>query len=63
MIAPCPSCGRVDTQDEIVPDGVYTLSKAILLISFKCLCGTNRAIRYQDADHNLKVRASKVEEK
>jgi len=50
---PCPCCGKVVDEKDIVPDGTYTFGKA-MLVSFRCACGTNRAARFEDVSPALR---------
>ena len=57
MIPACPCCARVVSEADVVPDGCYIFGSRSL-VSFKCPCGTNRAIRFEDATQELR-RATK----
>ena len=50
---PCPCCGIVVTEDEIVPDGVYLFGERSLVL-WKCKCGTNRAARFEHVSPALR---------
>ena len=52
---PCPCCGRVLSEEEIVPDGTYQLGST-MLVSFKCIppCLTNRALRFDQVSSTLR---------
>ena len=50
---PCACCGIVVKYASIVPDGCYTYGP-ISLASWRCKCGTNRAVRFQDAPQALR---------
>ena len=53
MIPACACCSRIVTEDEIVPDGCYIFGDRSL-VSFKCPCGTNRALRFEDVSPALR---------
>jgi hypothetical protein len=44
----------------VVPDGCYIFGSRSL-VSFKCPCGTNRAIRFEDATQELRRAAMLAE--
>ena len=60
MIPPCPCCARVVSEADVVPDGCYIFGSRSL-VSFKCPCGTNRAIRFEDATQELRRAAMLAE--
>ena len=55
-LPPCSCCGIVVDESQITPDGTYSYGSAIL-ISFKCPCGTNRALRFEDISPALRKAA------
>jgi hypothetical protein len=59
-LPPCSCCGIVVDESQITPDGTYSYGSAIL-ISFKCPCGTNRALRWQDVSHDTRKAAHLAE--
>jgi hypothetical protein len=59
-IPPCSCCGVVTDESKIIPDGTYSFGSTIL-ISFKCPCGTNRALRWGDVSHGLRKAAHLAE--
>ena len=59
-IPPCPCCARVVSEADVVPDGCYIFGSRSL-VSFKCPCGTNRAIRFEDATQELRRAAMLAE--
>jgi hypothetical protein len=60
VIPACPCCARVVSEDDVVPDGCYIFGSRSL-VSFKCPCGTNRAIRFEDATQELRRAAMLAE--
>jgi hypothetical protein len=52
-IAPCPCCQRVTAEQDIIPDGYYSFG-GVNLVSWRCRCGTNRAIKFESVSQSLR---------
>jgi hypothetical protein len=51
-IPPC-SCGLVVDESDIIPDGYYSFGD-VNLVSFRCPCGTNRALKFEHVSQSLR---------
>ena len=60
-IPPCPMCAKVDTESSITPDGTYSLNSEVMLASWRCPCGTNRAIKFSMISPELRHAAMLAE--
>ena len=62
MIPPCPCCGVVIAEKDIIPKGTYQYGST-MLVSFNCVppCKTDRAIRFQDTTQELRRAAMLAE--
>ena len=60
MIPACSCCSRIVTEDEITPDGCHIFGERSL-VSFKCPCGTNRTLRFEDVSPALRQQAHLAE--